>query len=318
MNEPLLTICIPNYNMGQWVVGAVESALCQRPQELIRVVVVDNASTDESREVLRRYVGIERIAIDFATEHVSMADNWNRAVAMSTTPWCLVLCADDCLLPNFGDAAIRLLRSADVPLVGFAAEMFGNEERYLGTTTDGFPRVIPPGREGASILVRSNPFSLSATMFARDAWAALGGFDAAAGALADWDLWVRMGASSGAQLAGVTAVRYYWERGATWKTLSETGAAGQVEREWLRLRRPLLHDLGVWDEALRAWCRRETTGAQYAVVRRQWRRASTHWLRVARDGIRGWRARALLEWIASVTPPFRWAARQRLIRLGVR
>src|SRR5215467_9078329 len=47
-DRPTLSICIPNYNMGDWVAAAIDSALIQQPEDQIEVVVIDNVSTDDS------------------------------------------------------------------------------------------------------------------------------------------------------------------------------------------------------------------------------------------------------------------------------
>src|SRR5690242_15345928 len=56
-NAPLLvSIIIDNYNYGQYLQAAIESALGQTYHN-IEVVVVDDGSTDDSREVIGRYDG---------------------------------------------------------------------------------------------------------------------------------------------------------------------------------------------------------------------------------------------------------------------
>jgi glycosyltransferase involved in cell wall biosynthesis len=54
--EPLVSILIVNYNYGQFIATAIESALSQTYSK-IEVVVVDDGSTDNSREVIEDYYG---------------------------------------------------------------------------------------------------------------------------------------------------------------------------------------------------------------------------------------------------------------------
>ncbi len=52
--QPLVTICIRNYNYGRFLGEAIESSLDQTYGK-VEVVVVDDGSTDESRDVLSAY-----------------------------------------------------------------------------------------------------------------------------------------------------------------------------------------------------------------------------------------------------------------------
>src|SRR5207248_6442625 len=57
---PLVSIVLSNYNYGRFVDQAIESALAQTYPR-VEVVVVDDGSTDDSREVIGRYEGIVSI-----------------------------------------------------------------------------------------------------------------------------------------------------------------------------------------------------------------------------------------------------------------
>ncbi len=60
MVAPRVSIVIDNYNYGQFVGRAIESALGQTYPHT-QVVVVDDGSTDSSREVIARYPGVVRV-----------------------------------------------------------------------------------------------------------------------------------------------------------------------------------------------------------------------------------------------------------------
>src|SRR5690554_2288672 len=51
MSQPLVSVVIATYNMGQYLPGAVKSVLNQSWKNL-EVVVVDDGSTDETQEVM--------------------------------------------------------------------------------------------------------------------------------------------------------------------------------------------------------------------------------------------------------------------------
>ena len=51
---PRTTILIPTYNRARWLPGAIESVLAQTERDFT-LVISDNASTDETPEVVARY-----------------------------------------------------------------------------------------------------------------------------------------------------------------------------------------------------------------------------------------------------------------------
>ena len=54
MTEPLVSICIPTYNRANIIKKAIDSALSQTYKN-IEVIVVDNASTDNTDEIVASY-----------------------------------------------------------------------------------------------------------------------------------------------------------------------------------------------------------------------------------------------------------------------
>ena len=54
MSRPLVSIIIPNYNKAPYIREAIESALNQTYKN-IEVIVVDDGSTDQSREIIKSF-----------------------------------------------------------------------------------------------------------------------------------------------------------------------------------------------------------------------------------------------------------------------
>jgi glycosyltransferase involved in cell wall biosynthesis len=86
-----VSVIIPNYNYGRYLRQAVESALNQtlRPHEII---VVDDGSTDESRDILREF-GDSVIVIEQSNKGVAAARN--NASAIATGNFLAFIDADD-------------------------------------------------------------------------------------------------------------------------------------------------------------------------------------------------------------------------------
>jgi glycosyltransferase involved in cell wall biosynthesis len=98
MGERLFSICIPTFNRAPLLAGALESALAQK-DEGFEIVVVDNASADDTQEVLARYPD-PRIQVFRNAETVSMYANHNICVGRARAPWVVFLHSDDRLDAN--------------------------------------------------------------------------------------------------------------------------------------------------------------------------------------------------------------------------
>ena len=58
MNKPLLSLCIPTYNRSQYLKKSLDSIICQQEflDGKVEIVISDNASEDDTREVVETYL----------------------------------------------------------------------------------------------------------------------------------------------------------------------------------------------------------------------------------------------------------------------
>lgn len=125
-NQPLVSVIINNYNYAQFLPQAIDSALvqCYSPLE---VIVVDDGSTDNSREVIAQYG--DRIQAIFQSNG-KQAAALNTGFAASKGNLLLFLDADDYLLPN----AIKQIVEAFQPGIGkvhFRLKVVGGNDQPL-------------------------------------------------------------------------------------------------------------------------------------------------------------------------------------------
>ena len=93
-----VSVTLVTYNSGRFIKKCLESVLAQKYSEL-EVVVIDNASTDGTVDILEQFEG--RCRIVFNEENVGFAAAQNQAIAMSRGDWVLTLNPDVLLLPGF-------------------------------------------------------------------------------------------------------------------------------------------------------------------------------------------------------------------------
>ena len=94
------TVCvsITTYNSGRYIRRCLDSVLEQQAV-LLEVVVVDNASTDATREILKHYRGSIRVILNRRNEGFAAAQN--HAIRASRAEWVLCLNPDVLLEPGF-------------------------------------------------------------------------------------------------------------------------------------------------------------------------------------------------------------------------
>ncbi|WP_347258653.1 glycosyltransferase family 2 protein [Methylocaldum sp.] len=119
MRPSLVTICIPAYNAAPYLDASIASALAQTFTDT-EVLVVDNASTDETTKIARRFTRQDhRVRLAVNDTNIGMTGNFNRCLELSSSPYVKYLCADDLLSPNCVERMLGILESApDIVLVG--------------------------------------------------------------------------------------------------------------------------------------------------------------------------------------------------------
>src|SRR5438045_9676799 len=99
---PLVTVVTPVYNGAEYLQECIESVLAQTYTRW-SYVIVDNASTDQTREIANAYAARDpRIRVLRNERFVRAIENYNiafRQVAVDAA-YCKVVAADDWLFPE--------------------------------------------------------------------------------------------------------------------------------------------------------------------------------------------------------------------------
>jgi len=109
---------------------SIGSVLAQSYSDF-RLLVSDNASTDETSEVVTSLAD-PRIDYVRSTENIGMIGNFNRIVEMCTTEYVVLLPDDDILYPEYLECAIEALeRNPNVGLVHTAFDLIDSSSRVI-------------------------------------------------------------------------------------------------------------------------------------------------------------------------------------------
>ena len=127
MPAPTVSIIVNNFNYARFLSAAIESALSQTYPNC-EVIVVDDGSTDESREILKQYEDRARIVLQ---ENGGQASAFNLGLQSSKGEFISFLDSDDVLFPNAIEAAVAIWRT-DAVKVQFPLEIMDAEGRSKG------------------------------------------------------------------------------------------------------------------------------------------------------------------------------------------
>ncbi len=107
MRQPLVSILINNYNYGDYLGAAIESALSQTYVHT-EVIVVDDGSTDHSDQVLAQYQQLVRVV---RQANGGQAAAFNRGFAESRGEIICFLDADDLFAPDKVEQVVAALQT---------------------------------------------------------------------------------------------------------------------------------------------------------------------------------------------------------------
>jgi glycosyltransferase involved in cell wall biosynthesis len=192
---------VPAYKAAPFIGATIESVLRQT-DDWWELVVVDDASPDDTFTIASGYAADPRLRVTRNRENVGPAGNWNRVVAMARADYVKVLCDDDLLYPTcLARQAAALDAYPSAGLVGSRRDIIDEDGRIViarrglaglsglvpghlatkrmletGTTPFGEPSVV---LFRAEALRQAGPF--------RDRYATLVDVDMYARILRDWD-----------------------------------------------------------------------------------------------------------------------------------
>jgi GT2 family glycosyltransferase len=103
-SKDLVSVTIVTYNSGRYIKRCLESILAQKGPQ-IEVLVIDNDSTDGTRDILERYE--DRCHIIYNNSNIGFAAAQNQAIRLSQGNWVLTLNPDVLLMPYFIQALLE-------------------------------------------------------------------------------------------------------------------------------------------------------------------------------------------------------------------
>lgn len=182
---PQVTVIIPTFNRAALLPRAVESALAAGRD--VEVIVVDDASQDETPRVCAGMPGIRYLRLD---QNRGVACARNVGVLESRAEFITALGDDDLRLPGSLDAQVRLLEESPQAAFCYGRVLVGDARRLLptGMVT---PTRCPTGDIFWELLERNFVPDLS-VVARKGKLIEVGLFNPGLKGGEDWDMWLRL------------------------------------------------------------------------------------------------------------------------------
>jgi succinoglycan biosynthesis protein ExoO len=161
VRTPDVSFLVAAFNVGPYVGAAVRSALQQTGVD-VEVIVVDDASTDNTAEVLAELAdGEPRLKIISRSKTGGPSQARNEAIALARGQWLAVLDGDDLIYPD------RSRRLIDLAAATQSAVVADNFERFRQEDEPALSTMIEKGAQPYSFLVDEATFIDANIPFAR-------------------------------------------------------------------------------------------------------------------------------------------------------
>jgi tetratricopeptide (TPR) repeat protein len=183
--NPLVSVIIPNYNHARYLGDAIRSVL-EQDYRNFEIIVVDDGSTDDSREVAGRFGDAVRYIYQ---KNAGLSAARNTGIRASKGSLIGLLDADDMYEPGYLSALVAALTSnpdADGVYCGY---------RFVDQENSPLPQVENrpvPSDELHEALLDGNFFVPESIFLRRYIYDDVGPFDETLRACEDWDVWLRV------------------------------------------------------------------------------------------------------------------------------
>lgn len=188
---PTVSILMPTYNYSHTIDEAIQSALAQTYKDF-ELIIVDDASTDNTDEVVQKYLTDPRVSYHKNPVNLGLVGNFNKCLEYARGKYIKYLLADDKFEPNLLEKFVPIMEQyPSVSLVTSNRVVFGSE---------GKKRVLPLTglQEGKKVIFESlkegngNWIGEPTTVMFRKSDLRVGNFNAQYFCLVDWEMWLRL------------------------------------------------------------------------------------------------------------------------------
>jgi glycosyltransferase involved in cell wall biosynthesis len=177
-----VTIVITNYNTKDFIVEAIDSVKSQsvKPD---KIVVVDDASTDGSQEILSKIEGIELILRD---SNGGASSARNLGIATADTAFVALLDGDDTYEPEKIEKSLRVFEQFPQSKIGMVYSDYFTRDMVRKTYVREFRPAYDYDLLHRTCIANTN------SVFLRSVFDTVGGFDENLRGAEDYAMWIKI------------------------------------------------------------------------------------------------------------------------------
>jgi glycosyltransferase involved in cell wall biosynthesis len=201
---PKVSVIVPNYNHARYLRKRLESVLAQTFQDF-ELILLDDCSSDNSREVLNSYANLPNVRIEFNERNSgSTFKQWNKGVRMARGEYVWIAESDDFAEPRFLERLTQVLDEDPEVTFAFCRSWRVTEENVRFGHADFYFQQLEADRWGKdfiadgweecrrSFVICAPVPNASAVLLRKAVYEKIGGAGDRLHLCSDYQLWVRM------------------------------------------------------------------------------------------------------------------------------
>jgi glycosyltransferase involved in cell wall biosynthesis len=182
----LVSVVIPTYNYAHFLGDAIESALAQAYKN-IEVIVVDDGSSDNTSDVVKKYEGAVRYIYQ---NNRGLSAARNTGIRESRGQYIAFLDADDIWMPEKISEQLKLFEGQNN--IGAVSCRFYEMNERMIVLAESKHKDYPPKVLKEKLMLSNAVSGGSSIVVKKECFDLVGLFDEKLSAAEDWDMWLRI------------------------------------------------------------------------------------------------------------------------------
>jgi GT2 family glycosyltransferase len=241
---PKVSIIVPNYNHAAYLNERISSILAQTFTDF-EIILMDDNSSDNSRQILETYRSIPNVQIIFnEVNSGSSFKQWNKGAQLCKGEYIWIAESDDIADKEFLSTLVPVLDNNPGVALVYAQSYEINSKGYITGTWFDHTKVLDSGRWISDFTMQGNKMikkymihrncipNASGVLFRRDKMEAIGMADETFKLNGDWLFWIKLMENS--TIAFVAkSLNYFRTHGNSVRNLTQYSGLSLYEYSWI-------------------------------------------------------------------------------------
>lgn len=237
---PKVSVIVPNYNHAPYLHERINSILAQTFDD-IELILLDDNSSDNSRQVLEEYRLLPHVKIVFNEQNSgSSFKQWNKGVKLASGEYIWIAESDDAAAPEFLYTLVRVLDNNPDVALAYTQSYEINEKGYITGTWLDHTKDLDPVMWTSDFIAQGNEMirkymihrncvpNASGVLFRRNKMESIGMADETFKLNGDWLFWIRLMENSKVAFAA-KSLNYFRTHGSSVRSLTLYTGLGLYE-----------------------------------------------------------------------------------------